>query len=116
MIKTMELLNETPEPEVLVPPRESQPEDISITDQQYNWSEDTLYGWVYADSTQTTILENQWIYTESLDWIWVFDSPRNFSYSANYGWLYTRIYMGEKVVYWYDKRMWMIPSAHMIFD
>jgi hypothetical protein len=112
----MELMNRTPQPEVEIISRQETPKDINITNHQYNWSEDVLYGWVFSDSKQTAKHEDHWLYTENLEWVWVFEPHRNYSYSYRYGWLYTRIYKGTRVVYWYDKRLWKIPNAHMTFD
>jgi hypothetical protein len=73
----------------------------------YTWKEDELLGHVYSSSLRAI---DQWVYTEDFEWVWTISELENFLYSYEYGWLYITKYQCSRVVYWYDKRLWILPS------
>ena len=77
----------------------------------YSWKEDDLHGWSYSTTAQHILNHEGWIYSENLEWIWSFGEERNFVYSMDYGWLYAMRFKSYRILYWYDKRIWMLASS-----
>ena len=122
MQKTMELMRQTEQPKIEVEIRAEEPRQIeenflgvNLTNEidpykDYTWKETELHGWAYATTNQVNFNIDQWIYLEELGWVWSMASPRSFTYSYDYGWFYTILYQNNRVLYWYDRRRWMLPK------
>ena len=114
MEKTLELMSKTTKPEIKI--EEKNHKKISIKNQQnsdplnkkYSWKESEELGWIYHTGEQAINILNTWVYAEDLGWVWTF---AKFVYSDKYGWIYNTKYKNRRVMYWYDKRMWMFPKA-----
>ena len=76
----------------------------------YTWKETELHGWAYATTNQVNFNKDQWIHLEDLGWVWSMANPRNFTYSYDYGWIYTILYQKTRVLYWYDRRRWLLAK------
>ena len=76
----------------------------------YTWKETELHGWAYATTNQVNFNKDQWIHLEDLGWVWSMANARNFTYSYDYGWIYTILYQNTRVLYWYDRRRWLLPK------
>jgi hypothetical protein len=76
----------------------------------YTWKETELHGWAYATTNQVNFNTDQWIHLEDLGWVWSIANPKNFTYSYDYGWIYTILYQNTRVLYWYDRRRWMLSK------
>jgi hypothetical protein len=123
MQKTMELMRQTEQPKVEVEIRVEQPTEIeeifpreTLEDEidpykDYTWKETELHGWAYATTNQVNFNKDQWIHLEDLGWVWSMANARNFTYSYDYGWFYTILYQNNRVLYWYDRRRWILPNA-----
>ena len=73
----------------------------------YEWRYLNEYGWVY--STQNQIDQNKgWIFREDLGWVWRMEDYPSFIYSEKYGWFYCDNYMNRNILYWYDRRYWLL--------
>ena len=105
MMKTMEIMRQSKQPEVVVPEKD---EPVYAHD-EFSWKETELYGWVFMEKEQTTINNDQWIFLDGIDWTWAPAGLDNYLYSYTFGWLYNRIYKQRRVIYWYDRRMWVLP-------
>ena len=122
MQKTMELMRQTEQPKVEVEIRVEQPTEIEenfswehLTNEidpysDYTWKETELHGWAYATTNQVNFNTDQWIHLEDLGWVWSMANPKNFTYSYDYGWIYTILYQNTRVLYWYDRRRWMLSK------
>ena len=76
----------------------------------YTWKETELHGWAYATTNQVNFNKDQWIHLEDLGWVWSMANARNFTYSYEHGWIYTILYRKTRVLYWYDRRRWILPK------
>ena len=76
----------------------------------YTWKETELHGWAYATTNQVNFNQDQWIHLEDLGWVWSMANARNFTYSYDYGWIYTILYRNSRVLYWYDRRRWLLAK------
>ena len=76
----------------------------------YTWKETELHGWAYATTNQVNFNKDQWIHLEDLGWVWSMANARNFTYSYDYGWIYTILHQNTRVLYWYDRRYWLLPT------
>lgn len=88
-------------------------EDLRIQQElitTYTWMEDELLGTVYSSPEPYSKSVDRWIYTEDFLWVWTPADLENFLYSYEYGWLYVTKYQWFRVVYWYDRRLWTLPS------
>ena len=122
MQKTMELMRKTEQPKIEIEIRAEQPNEIEENFlgetldnvdnpySDYTWKETELHGWAYATTNQVNFNTDQWIHLEDLGWVWSIANPRNFTYSYDYGWIYTTIYQHSRVLYWYDRRRWILPK------
>ena len=106
MMKTMEIMRQMNQPEVVVPEKD----EPVYTHDEFSWRDTELYGWVFMEKEQTTINNNQWIFLDNTDWFWAPDGLDNYLYSYMHGWLYNRIYKQRRIIYWYDKRLWVLPK------
>lgn len=77
---------------------------------EYEWRFVPEHGWTYSTLEQVSPLTSTWIYREDLGWVYSFNFAPSFLYSAEYGWLYTQVYRGRRLIYWYDRRMWILAS------
>lgn len=113
MRETMEAMKESQVPEVEV--EKLQKKEVTIDGRKerdadfkdYIWQEDELYGWTFSNFNNTSLNEDQWIYLEFLGWSWSPAFNRRFIYSYNYQWIYIDSYLNNKIIYWYDRRIWM---------
>ena len=122
MQKTMELMRQSEQPKVEIEIREEEPEiieekflvetldNVDNPYKDYTWKETELHGWAYATTNQVNFTKDQWIHLEDLGWVWSITNPRNFIYSYDYGWIYTTLYQNTRVLYWYDRRIWILPK------
>ena len=122
MQRTMELMRQTEQPKIEVEIRAEEPKKIeenflgeNLTNEidpykDYTWKETELHGWAYATTNQVNFNKDQWIHLEDLGWVWSMANPRNFTYSYDYGWIYTILYRNSRVLYWYDRRMWLLAK------
>ena len=119
MQKTMEVMRQTQKPEVEVKeigdPKESkiikdQPDENINIYNDYKWRDDPIHGWAYATTHQVISSEDMWLYRRDLGWVWTFGEERKFLYSEDYGWIYNIIYKSKRVLYFYDKRIWLLAS------
>ena len=122
MQKTMELMRQTEQPKIEVEIRAEEPRQIeenflgeNLTNEidpysDYTWKETELHGWAYATTNQVNFNKDQWIHLEDLGWVWSIANPKNFTYSYDYGWIYTILYQNTRVLYWYDRRRWILPK------
>lgn len=118
-LRTMEIMEQMKKPEVEIKKREEEPEIKIIKEQadehvniynDYKWREDALHGFTYSTTHQSISTEDMWLYLEDLGWVWTFGKDRKFLYSENFEWIYAEIYKEKRILYWYDKRMWVFPS------
>ena len=122
MQETMEMMRKTEKPKVKIEKRpETIPAEIEenfseeINDNvdnpntDYTWKETDSHGWAYATTNQINFFTDQWLYLEELGWVWTMASNKHFMYTYDYGWIYTMIYQNIRVLYWYDRRIWMLP-------
>ena len=105
-MKTMEIMRQMNQPEVVVPEKD---EPVYAHD-EFSWRDTELYGWVFMEKEQTTINNNQWVFLDNTDWFWAPAGLDNYLYSYMHGWLYNRIYKQRRIIYWYDKRLWVLPK------
>ena len=82
--------------------------EISID--EYTWSHDDILGNVYTQESIDIHTTDHWIYTEQFEWVWRMAGFDKSLYSYRYGWLYVTKYRWNNVVYWYDRRIWMLCS------
>jgi hypothetical protein len=114
MEKTLELMNRTAKPEVKIEEKDRKKistknqQDNKVLNKKYSWKESEEYGWIYHAEKQTINILNTWIYSEHLGWVWPF---AKFIYSDKYGWIYNVKYKSKRIMYWYDRRMWLLPKA-----
>ena len=121
MQETMEMMRQSKQPKIEVEPRTEEPaieenflgenpQDENNPYKDYTWKETELHGWAYATTKQIDFNIDQWIYLEELGWVWSMAKPRNFAYSYDFGWIYFMLYQNNRVLYWYDRRIWMLPQ------
>ena len=125
MQRTMELMRQSQgipdQPKIEVETRTEQPTieqnflGENLTNEidpykDYTWKETELHGWAYATTKQIDFNKDQWIHLEDLGWVWSMANARNFTYSYDYGWIYTILYRNSRVLYWYDRRRWILPK------
>jgi hypothetical protein len=114
MQKTLELMSETPKPKVKIKKKSGGGGDTKskkrseVLNKDYSWKEDENYGWIYCAEKQTINILNTWIYSEHLGWVWPFTK---FMYSDKYGWIYNIKYKNKRIMYWYDRRIWLLPKT-----
>ena len=116
MVKAIELMNQTPVPEIVVKKREDiNPKEVEYNDVSpcidYSWVETDLYGWSYIAPGQELFHRDEWVYLEDLKWVWLIAELEGYLYSYEYGWLYNTIYQRQRVIYWYDRRIWILSSS-----
>lgn len=75
----------------------------------YTWTSHEIYGSVYSDPTQLSGSVDQWIYTKDFKWVWSVADMENFLYSYEYGWLYVTKYQQFRIIYFYEKKQWILP-------
>ena len=106
-------------PDIEIKKREDQGQNKIIREQadehvnmynDYKWREDALHGWTYSTTYQTVSLDDMWLYREDLGWVWTFGREKKFLYSEAHGWIYNIIYKSKRVLYFYDRRLWMLAS------
>ena len=76
----------------------------------YTWREHDIHGWNYSTTAQHILNDEGWIYREDLKWVWTFSKKENFLYSMDYGWFYAMRYKDHKLLYWYDRKYWLLAS------
>ena len=118
-LKTMKIMEQMKKPEIKIKKREEKPDNKKIKEQldehvdiynDYKWRKDEAYGWTYSTTYQTMNLKDMWRYLEDLGWVWSFGREKKFLYSENHGWIYNTIYKSKRVLYFYDRRIWMLAS------
>ena len=98
-----------------IPDRSTQPEqpvevDTLDTHADYQWRVDPDHGWTYSTTDQTTTTDDGWLYREDLKWVWTFGPDKKFLYSMDHGWFYNFRYQDQRLLYWYDRRYWLLAS------
>lgn len=83
-------------------------EEVKTIYNDYEWRESDEYGWEFSATSQYVHNEEGWIYLEELEWVWKFGENKNFLYSLDCGWLYRSKYRNYKILYWYDRRIWVL--------
>ena len=120
-LKTMEVMEEmkkakieedTPQVTVPVPEDHPEPQTDPTTGITYDWQYTDQLGPVFADVNHIQFDVDQWLYLEQIEWVWMMANRPEFIFSYDYGWLYVYRYLGHKLYYWYDKRMWVF-SRHL---
>ena len=116
MQKTIDLMNQTSRPNVVV---EEKPANVTVTaaedddrlpHEDYSWKVTEQFGWAYATTGQLQFDIDQWLYIDRLKWVWTIAGEPRYLYSYDYGWLYTRLYIDSRIYYWYDKRRWFLSK------
>ena len=74
------------------------------------WRVHDLHGWNYSATAQNLPNSEGWIYREDLKWVWKFAEKEKFLYSVDFGWFYTMRYRSYKLLYWYDRKYWLMAS------
>tara|TARA_Y100000361_G_C11159602_1_gene346300 strand:- start:227 stop:787 length:561 start_codon:yes stop_codon:yes gene_type:complete len=119
-LKTMKIMELTKKPEVKVEKRKEVPQHKIIREQadehvniynDYMWrQENILHGWSYSTTHQAFSQEDIWLYLEDFGWVWTLGKERKFLYTEHNGWIYLMLYKNTRVMYWYDRRIWMTVS------
>lgn len=88
----------------------SEPEMSVIDDPytDYEWRHTEDHGWIYSTTYQQTTTNNTWLYREDLGWVYNFNSSPGFLYSEQHGWFYTMQYYQYSILYWYDRKYWLL--------
>ena len=113
-MKTMEIMRETEKPKIKIIKKERKKVTRDRADSHvdiyndYKWRENEVYGWTYSNTHQVMSLDDMWRYLERLGWVWSFGKQKRFLYSEKYGWLYLMNHKGTRVLYWYDRRIWVL--------
>lgn len=116
-LKTMRIMEEMrqaeikqPEPTIEVPEiiEQSSTRTDPETGITYDWQHNDQFGMVFADVGNVRLDADQWLYLEHVEWVWMMGGQRDFLFSYDHGWLYTRDYFGYKIYYWYDRRIWCL--------
>lgn len=76
----------------------------------HTWREHDLHGWNYSATAQNLPNSEGWIYREDIKWVWTFSDKENFLYSIDYGWFYAMRYQNYRLLYWYDRRYWLLAN------
>ena len=76
----------------------------------HTWREHDLHGWNYSATAQNLPNSEGWIYREDIKWVWIFSENENFLYSIDYGWFYAMRYQNHRLLYWYDRRYWLLAN------
>lgn len=76
----------------------------------YKWREHEIHGHVFSTTAQHVLNDEGWIYRDDLEWVWVFGSDQSFLYSVDYGWFYAMAYRSHRLLYWYDRRYWLLAG------
>ena len=76
----------------------------------YEWRTHELHGWNYSASAQHILNNEGWIYREDIKWVWTFSEKKNFLYSVDYGWFYAMSYNNHRLLYWYDRKYWLLAN------
>jgi len=76
----------------------------------HTWREHDIHGWNYSATAQNLPNSEGWIYREDLKWVWTFSEKENFLYSMDYGWFYAMRYKDHRLLYWYDRKYWLLAS------
>ena len=119
-LKTMEIMEQMKKPDVKIEKREEQTKNKIIREEadehvniynDYMWrQENILHGWSYSTTHQTFSLEDMWLYLEDFGWTWTFGQEKAFLYTEHNGWIYLMLYKNTRILYWYDRRIWMTVS------
>lgn len=132
MMKTVEVMNQLKQNPYDIPARDLLPNNeedksnnvhIRNTEQEeplmstiddpyieYEWIFTEENGWVYCNEEQADPASSTWVYSEDMGWIYKFSFSSEYIYSSECGWFYKDIYMDTKILYWYDRRMWLFPA------
>jgi hypothetical protein len=76
----------------------------------HTWREHDIHGWNYSATAQNLPNSEGWIYREDLEWVWTFSEKENFLYSIDYGWFYAMRYQNHRLLYWYDRKYWLLAN------
>ena len=76
----------------------------------HTWREHDLHGWNYSATAQNLPNSEGWIYREDIKWVWTFSEKENFLFSIDYGWFYAMRYQNHRLLYWYDRRYWLLAN------
>ena len=76
----------------------------------HTWREHDLHGWNYSATAQNLPNSEGWIYREDIKWVWTFSEKENFLYSIDYGWFYAMRYQNHRLLYWYDRKYWLLAN------
>jgi len=120
MQKTLDLMNETEKPSLVNTPKEidhneSSQQNLANIHNEYQWSKDMNGDWQFMNTQDALHIIDSWIYHEKIGWLWSFNRA-TFLYSENFGWLYNFYYKKNKIFYWYDRRMWILPKGLRYYD
>ncbi len=119
-LKTMEIMEQMKKPDVKIEKREEQTKNKIIREEadehvniynDYMWRQESiLHGWSYSTTHQAFSLEDMWLYLEDFGWTWTFGQEKAFLYTEHNGWIYLMLYKNTRILYWYDRRIWMTVS------
>ena len=100
-------------PQIQIPKKDEPPivESVTLTvHNDYQWRDHEDHGWAYTTTYQHTLQYEGWLYREDLKWVWLFGDSREFMYSLDHGWFYTLRHNNQRMLYWYDRRYWLLAS------
>ena len=104
-------------PALVVPKKRETKIEEKITEKpktihnDHTWREHDLHGWNYSATAQNLPNSEGWIYREDIKWVWTFSEEENFLYSIDYGWFYAMRYQNYRLLYWYDRRYWLLAET-----
>lgn len=76
----------------------------------YQWRAHEDHGWTYSTTSQHTLNFEGWLYREDLKWVWLFGDDREFMYSVEHGWFYALRHNNHRLLYWYDRKYWLLAN------
>jgi hypothetical protein len=100
-------------PNIDIPQRDDPPivkSEPQTIHNDYQWRVHEDHGWTYSTTSQHTLNIEGWLYREDLKWVWLFGDDREFMYSVGHGWFYSLNHNNHRLLYWYDRRYWLLAS------
>lgn len=87
-----------------------EPELTVIDDpyRDYKWRYTEDHGWTYSTTHQHNTTDDTWLYREDIGWVYNFNSSPGFLYSEEHGWFYSMHYYTRNILYWYDRKYWLL--------
>ena len=100
-------------PKFNIPDKNETPEikrETQTIHNDYQWRAHEDHGWTYSTTYQHTFNNEGWMYREDLKWVWLFGDNREFMYSLDHGWFYTFKHNNHRLLYWYDRKYWLLAN------